>query len=439
MRRIYLLFFAVAFSLQTGFAQTIDKAKLDSYFQALDANNKFMGSVAISENGKPVYTKSIGYSDVETQTKANETTKYRIGSISKTFTTTLVFKAIEEKKLKLTDKLDAYFPTVPNAAKITIGQLLQHRSGIHNFTDNADYLTWNTKKKTEKELIDIITKGGSDFEPDSKAAYSNSNFVLLTFILQKAYNKDFATLLKEKITQPLGLKNTSVGKTINKANNEAYSYKFASNWRKEPETDMSVPLGAGSIISTPTDLAMFAEALFNEKLLTKESLNQMTAIKDNFGMGLFPIPFYERSGYGHTGGIDGFTSVFAYFPQDKTAFVLTSNGTNYVNNNIMIAMLSAYYGRGFELPDFKTFEVKSEDLDAYLGVYTSKDIPLKVTITKNDKTLMAQATGQSAFALDATAKDKFKFDQAGIVMEFNPTSKTMLLKQGGQEFTFTRE
>lgn len=432
-----LVFFTL--TLLAGFSQTIDGAKLDSYFQALETNQKFMGSVAISENGKVVYTQSIGFADVEKQTKPSATTRYRIGSISKTFTTTLVFKAIEEKKLKLTDKIDTWCPTIPNAAKITIGQLLSHRSGIHNFTDNEDYLKWNTQKKTEKELTDIIAKGGSDFEPDSKASYSNSNFVLLTFILQKVYNKDFEKLLTEKIIKPVGLKNTIVGKTINPAGNEAYSYKFASSWTREPETDMSIPLGAGALVSTPSDLTQFAEALFSGKIISSESVKQMTTIRDTYGMGLFQIPFYERIGYGHTGGIDGFTSVFAYFPQDKTTFALTSNGSNYVNNNIMIALLSAFYNKPYEIPTFTNYEVKPEELDSYLGVYASKAIPLKITITKSDKQLMAQATGQSAFPLEAAAKDKFKFDQAGIVLEFNPAAKTMLLKQGGQEFTFTKE
>ncbi|OXB00486.1 peptidase, partial [Flavobacterium oncorhynchi] len=172
---------------QIGFAQTNYTAKLDNYFNALEVNDKFMGSVAISQNGEIVYTKSIGFADVEKKIKATKNSKYRIGSISKSFTAVLILKATEEKKLDLTQTIYKWFPTIKNADKISIKQLLSHRSGIHNFTDDNEYLTWNTQPKTEKEMLEIIAKGGSDFEPDSKAEYSNSNFVLLTYIANSGY------------------------------------------------------------------------------------------------------------------------------------------------------------------------------------------------------------------------------------------------------------
>jgi hypothetical protein len=165
----------------------------------------------------------------------------------------------------------------------------------------------------------------------------------------------------------------------------------------------------------------------------------MKTLKENYGMGLFKVPFYDRSGYGHNGGIDGFTSIMYHFSDDNVSIAITSNGTNFGNNQISIALLSAVYDKSYEIPTFKTFEVSSADLDKYLGVYSSKQIPLKITITKNDKTLIAQATGQNAFALEATEKDKFKFDQAGVVLEFNPTDKSMILKQGGGIFNFSKD
>ncbi len=101
----------------SAFSQTFNTVRLDSLFMLLEKNNKFMGSIAISENGKTVYTKSIGYDDVATSEKSNINTKYRIGSISKTFTATLVFKAVEEKKINLDQTIDKYFPTIKNAKK----------------------------------------------------------------------------------------------------------------------------------------------------------------------------------------------------------------------------------------------------------------------------------------------------------------------------------
>jgi D-alanyl-D-alanine carboxypeptidase len=423
-----------------GFAQSnFDKTKLDNYFNALEQNNKFMGSVAVSKNGEIIYTKSIGFADIENNLKATENSKYRIGSISKSFTTVLVLKAIEQKKLDLNQSIEKWFPTIKNAKKITVKHLLSHRSGIHNFTNDKDYLTYNTQRKTEEEMVEIIAKGGSDFQPDSKAEYSNSNFVLLTYILEKTLNKSYSELLQKYIVEPIGLTNTYVFEKINTSNKECKSYRFVGSWNEETETDYTIPLGAGAITSTPSDLTKFADALFGGKLLKFESLEIMKTIKEGYGIGLFQIPFYKNVGYGHTGGIDGFSSVYSHFPDDIISYALISNGTNMNKNDISIAVLSAVYNKPYEIPSFKTFNVTSEELDKYLGVYSSKQIALKITITKDGNTLIAQGTGQPAFPLEATDKDKFKFDQAGAKLEFNTKDKTLILFQGGGQIEFTKE
>jgi len=251
---------------QIGFSQIPDKVKLDNYFNALEQNNKFMGSVAVSKNGEIIYTKSIGLADVENNVKATKNTKYRIGSISKSFTAVLVLKAVEDEMLDLNQAIDKWFPTITNAKNITVRHLLNHRSGIHNFTNNKDYLTWNTQPKTEKEMIEIITKGGSDFKPDTKAEYSNSNFVLLSYILEKTFEKSYSDLVQKHFVKPIGLTNTYVFGKIDPNNNECKSYSFSGIWEVEAETDYTIPLGAGAIISTPGDLTKFADALFGGKL-----------------------------------------------------------------------------------------------------------------------------------------------------------------------------
>lgn len=427
-------------SIQIGLAQAgFDKAKLDNYFKVLEQNNKFMGSVAVSKDGKIIYTKSIGFADLENNIKATENSRYRIGSITKSFTAVLVLKAVEQKKLDLNQTIDKWFPTIQNAKQITIKHLLSHRSGIHNFTNNKDYLTWNTRPKTEKELVEIIAKGGSDFVPDSKAEYSNSNYVLLTYILEKTFNKPYSELLQEYIVKPIGLKNTYVFGKINPANNECKSYRYVGTWKVETETDFTVASGAGAVTSTPTDLIKFADALFSGKLLTNQSLEIMKSIKDGYGMGLFQIRSFENVGYGHTGGIDGFHSVYSHFPNDNISYALVSNGTNMNSNDVSITVLSAVYNKPYEIPEFKTIVLTSEELDKYLGVYSSGEVPLKITVTKDGNTLIAQGTGQPSFPLEATEKDKFKFDQAGVRLEFNPAEKTMVLFQGGKKIKFTRE
>ena len=421
---------------QVAISQSFDKTKLDKYFNSIDDNKKFMGSVAVSKNGEIIYLKSVGYADINNKIKANNETKYRIGSISKSFTAILVLKAVENKKLELNQTIDKWFPTIKNSEKISVKQLLNHRSGIYNFTNSPNYLSLSTQAKTEEEMIEIIKAGGNNFSPDSKAEYSNSNYVLLTYILEKTFSKSYSELLNEFIINPIELKNTYVFGKINTINNESKSYKFLGSWIEESETNYTIPLGAGAITSTASDLTKFADALFGEQLLNSESLEAMKTIQEGYGYGLFQIPFYSSLGFGHTGGIDGFSSVFAHFPEENISYALTSNGTIMNNNDISIAVLSAVFNKPYEIPVFISYT--SVDLDKYLGVYSTEQIPLKITITKNGNTLIAQGTGQPEFPLEAIKKDIFKFDQVGAKFEFILEENKMILFQNGMQINFTK-
>ncbi|MBO0340958.1 serine hydrolase domain-containing protein [Flagellimonas profundi] len=422
-----------------AWSQEFDSVKLNQYFDLLEENDKFMGSVAVSKNGELVYTRSVGYCDMASETKATSNSRYRIGSISKTFTTVLVFKAVAAGKLALDQTLDDFFPEVPNAANITIEQMLGNRSGIHNITDDFVYMTYMTQPKTEDEMVEIIVKAGSDFEPDSKFQYSNSNFVLLTYILEKSTGKPYASLLQKYITEPLELTDTYVGGKIGAKDNECKSYMYLDSWQEQPETDMSIPVGAGAIVSNPTDIVKFGHALFGGDLLSMEYVEQMKNIQEGYGLGLFRFPFDGRTSYGHTGGIDGFSSIFGHFDDGDVTFAMTSNGANMVTNDIAIALLSTVYNEDFEMPEFNTYEVTPEQLEVYVGIYSAREFPLDITITVEKGVLKGRATGQPAFTLEAIDENEFEFIPAGINMTFDPEEHTMLFKQRGTTVKFTKE
>jgi CubicO group peptidase (beta-lactamase class C family) len=432
----------IGLSLGTIFSQSFNKPKLDSLMDILAEKNKAMGSLTISKNGIVVYSRAIGYSFISGNEKlsATDQTKYRIGSISKMFTATMIFQLIEDGKLNLTTTVDKYFPQLPNASKITISNLLNHRSGLHNFTADPEYLTWMTLPKTQDDMLAIISKSKVDFQPNEKFSYSNSNYVVLGYIIEKVSKHSYPKYLSNRITSKIGLSNTYVGTKTDTKKNESFSYRFLNSWEQGPETDMSIPGAAGAIVSTPADLTKFIESLFSLKLVSNSSLMQMKTITDGYGMGMFQIPFYNKSAYGHNGGIDGFASTLAYFPEDSLALAYCTNGQVYPMNDILIGVLCIYFNKPYFIPTFNAPPpLKTEDLDKYLGVYSSTQIPLKITITKNTTTLISQATGQSSIPLEATEKDKFKFDPAGIKMEFNPDKNEMTLKQGGETVLFTKE
>jgi CubicO group peptidase (beta-lactamase class C family) len=144
-----------------GFAQMPDKAKLDQFFDRLNEKNKAMGSLTIAKDGNVLYTRSIGYSNINGTEKKPLTaaSRYRIASITKMFTAVMLLQLVEEGKLKLTDTLDKFFPQIPNARKITIAQILAHRSGIHDIFGDRDLRpSSKTDPITKDELLTLIAK-----------------------------------------------------------------------------------------------------------------------------------------------------------------------------------------------------------------------------------------------------------------------------------------
>ncbi len=424
-------------------AQTFNEAKMDSLFNLIESNHKGMGSFSIFSNGEEVYQKSFGFSNVATNEKANNLTKYRIGSISKTFTATIIMQLVEEGKVTLSTLLSDYFPSIPNADKITIEDLLRHRSGLFNITETEDLRAWVEKPQSREKMIERIIANGTNFEPNEKTQYSNTNFVLLSFIAEDIENKDFSNILDTRIIKPLQLKRTEYGKPINPKDNEALPYVFEnSEWKEiKLQTDMSIPMGAGAIVSTATELNQFFTNLFSGKLISTESLEAMKNAKEGMGLGLMKLPFEEKEVYGHGGSIDGFQSFAAYFPEDNVSIALTTNNLYTQVSGIFIGAVKTYFGMECTLPDFspkETIEVTSEELDKYLGTYSSPNFPIDIYITKDGNTLIAQGEGQPSFPLDAIGPDIFYSENVMITLTFQPEEKKMLVDQGGQTYELTK-
>src|SRR5579871_4742023 len=181
------VFLLAAFLVKAALGQDIPSKRLDSLFAVLSARNLAMGSIAISRNEKVVYRRSIGAARINggDSLPADNYTEYRIGSISKLFTATLVFQLLEEKRLYIDDKLAAWFPGLPNAKTITIGNLLDHRSGLADFTKGTDFDSWKEGPRSQEELLGLISSRPPDFAPNAKANYNNSNYLLLSFIIEK--------------------------------------------------------------------------------------------------------------------------------------------------------------------------------------------------------------------------------------------------------------
>ncbi|MFC3093431.1 class A beta-lactamase-related serine hydrolase [Alteromonas sediminis] len=420
-----------------------NKKGLDAFFNALDVNEKAMLGVTVRQDNTLLYQRNIGFSQVEKGIKADANTAYRVGSITKTFTAVMIMQLIEDNTLRLSDTLHNYYPQFPNANAITLEHLLLHRSGIFNITNAPEYTGYMTNAQTKAKMLERMAAFDADFAPGEKQSYSNAGYILLGYILEEVTGMPYAKLVQEKIIKPLKLERTFYGQKINTQNNEAHSYQHKSVWQVMPETDMSIPHGAGAIVSTSDDLSRFFSALFNGKLVSQDTLKKMMTLVEGLGMGLFRMPFGELWFYGHNGGIDGFVSSAAYQPESKISFAVTANGMNYTFNDILIAVLSAAYGMDVQVPDFSAKEVtlNEEQLRTFEGTYVSDALPMDINVFLQNGVLHAQATGQGAFPLAAYENNVFKFDAAGIVMKFESpgdSASGFTLEQGGGSFAFTR-
>lgn len=434
------LFALFALMVQGIYAQTPNIKLLDSLFTHIEANSKNMGSVSVFKDGREIYQKSIGYASVGDKVKANAKTKYRIGSISKTFTAAMIMQLVDQGKLTLQTQLKQFYPQIPNADKITIEHLLRHESGLFNFTASPDYSRWMVDPKSKDELLQLFVTNSTVFQPGEKHEYSNTNYVLLSFIAEELSGMPYGDILQAKIVKPAKLTGTQYGSKINLKNNEALSYNRLAEWELSSETDPSIPIGAGGIAATASDVSRFYSQLFEGDLLSDSSLASMTTLKEGVGLGLFQIPFNQKRGFGHSGGIDGYRSLAVYFPDDKIAVSYLSNGEDMVVNDIMIGVLSAVYGTPYDMPEFKAaLTLSTEELDPYLGVYAGPGFPLKITISKKGNVLMGQASGQPEFPLTAIDAHTFTFDRVKLKLEFLPEENKMIFLQGGARFELIRE
>lgn len=422
-----------------GFSQSVNTKKLDSLFNSLDTNNKAMGSIAIAKNGIIVYKHVFGYADLSQKLLANPETEYQIGSITKMYTATMIFQLIDEGRLSLETPLSKFFAAIPNSKEITIKLLLNHRSGLYDFVNDTKDVSFLTKPHSKQELINIIKNQKPHFTPDSTMEYSNSGYLFLSYIIEKITGKKYSDALQERICEKLHLKHTFCSDPGNK--NIAKSYSVESNgWQEVNDFYFPNVQGVGDIVSTPTEMIKFNEALLNGDLISKASLDSMkTVSKGQFCTGIMKIPFDEKTGYGHGGDTYGTHSILATFIADSLSIAFCDNAEAYSHNEIVIRVLSICFNNEYKIPDFKSFKNKTEDLDKYLGVYSSKEIPLKITITKDGTNLIAQATGQEAGQLKSTAKDKFELYQAGATFEFNTSEHQMTLLQGGNTILFTKD
>lgn len=423
-------------SVYTRSLVSFRKDSLDRWLATSNIKRTGMLGLDIMQNGEVIYSNSSGYakiSDTNVIPKTSETT-YRIGSITKVFTATMVYQLIEDGKLHLHTPLATFFPSVTNASKITIANLLNHSSGLFDFTADLNYIIRSTSDTTREDHLKYF-ETAPVFEPGTQHEYSNTNFVLLGFIIEDLDGIAYEDCLRQRITEPLSLVNTSVGENVAVSGKEAYSYRWKEDWVQQTKTNLSIAGGAGSIISNPRDLVTFLHALFSNEIISAKSLKQMTDLKSGFGMGIFAFSYFDERGYGHIGGIDGFYSQMVYFPRKRLAVALTINGSISPINETFIKVLQRILIPGVKKIQFS----ESSNFDKYAGRYATTEVPLKIDILKNDEGLYVPLFDDAYLTLIATNPDVFTSSDGDITLTFSNSSKKMTMRQGKSKLVMSKE
>ncbi|PWN59803.1 serine hydrolase domain-containing protein [Chryseobacterium viscerum] len=419
--------------------KAINTKKIDDFLDYMVQNNQGIGSVSIFRNGSEIYHRNFGQQQLKNITY-DKNTQYQIGSVSKLITAVMLYQLIEKGKLSLTDKLEKFYPDIPNSKNITLKNMLNHTSGLGDYVGKSIHNWLFEKPVGDKAIINAIKKEGVLFQPGEKTRYSNSAYFLLSRILEKLHNKPYNEILKENILEKAKMNHTF--SVIDNPENVFKSYhQEAGNWTEVKDFNFHNCIGLGDIVSTTEDLNIFTNALFNGQFIKKETLTTMISDKNEktFGSGIMKMPFYNIVAYGHGGDTAGTHSTVSYEPTDQLSFAMSINGENFPHNSMFVAILNFIYDRDYSYPTFNTIKAPVSELEKFPGDYTSKDIPLGLKIFIKNETLFAQGTGQPEFALEYVDKNQFKFDQAGLKITFIPEKGQLELIQRDKKYLFNKK
>jgi CubicO group peptidase (beta-lactamase class C family) len=418
------------------------KARLDQVANSYTANNAFMGTVLVVEGDQVLLDKGYGMADIEWSVPNVPEAKFRLGSITKQFTATLVLQLQQEGKLKIDDPVSKYLPDAPKAwEKITLANLLGHTSGIPNFTNLKDFSVWSASPHTWADEYAFFKDKPLEFEPGSKFSYSNSNYEVLGAVIEKASGKDYADLLRERIFDPLGMKDSGLDTDFLVLPKRAEGYMPGPGGLIVARSEsMTVPWAAGSIYSTTGDLLRWEHGLFGGKVLSGESLKAMTTPgKGDYGLG---VMIHEQDGVKvveHGGGIEGFNTQLEYAPDRKICVVVLANVNGGAPGQMGPQLMDVVLGKPVTLAsERKPVPIAAEDLKKFVGVYDLMP-GFSLTIAQAGDGLTAQGTGQPAIPLMYQGiKDghpRFFITMVGAEIEFVPDAsgaiESLVLHQNG--------
>jgi D-alanyl-D-alanine carboxypeptidase len=310
-------------------------ARIDSLAGAFIADTHTPAvSVAVLRGTDTLVMKGYGDASIDSHRAATASTVYRIGSITKQFTSAAIMRLVERGKLSLDDPMSKYLPDVPlHDHTVTIRQLLNHTSGIHSYTSEPEWQKTWAEDMTPRQIVAFVDKDTFDFAPGTGWRYNNTGYVLLGMIIEKVTGEPYATYLQHDLFTPLGLRQTSYCPSRPTDPSFADGYSSAGGTVKPAVfLSMTHPFAAGALCSTVRDLVIWQRALAGGRVVKAKSFALMTTPDTlnngkrlNYGFGLVPGMLGTHRSVGHGGGVNGFTTSSIFFPDDSVNVVVFSN------------------------------------------------------------------------------------------------------------------
>lgn len=419
-------------------------AKVDEYLKAHVDQGRFSGTVLIAQGDDVIVRQGYNQADREHDVPNTPETKFRLGSVTKQFTAMAILQLQQQGTLTVQDPISTHLPNYPNGDRITVEHLLNHTSGIPNFTSFDNYQQLMRRNRSTDEVIEQFEDRELEFEPGSQFSYSNSNYVLLGHLVEQLSGQSYPAYLREHIFGPLGMSNSGYDRRAPILEHRAEGYTMDGDQLVNADfIDMSIPHAAGALYSTVDDLHKWDRALYTDQLLN-ESLRQrmFTPGKGDYGYGWIIDEAHGRKRIHHSGGINGFVTNVSRFPNQDVAIVALSNFMHAPMPTISDDLASIVFGEDYELPQEQTrIELDPSTLERYVGTYRL-DEQTTVAVTRKGDHLGIQITGQPKFDLYPSSETEFFIEQidAEVTFETNDAGEVtgLVIHQAGQEIPAER-
>jgi CubicO group peptidase (beta-lactamase class C family) len=454
LRAVFVFLLILALPLAPAGATTAPSdlaAYADQLLAAAFPADQPGAAAIVVKDGQVVLRKGYGMANLELGVPVSADMVFEIGSVTKQFTAAAILLLAEQGKLRLEDDITKYLPDFPTHGEtVTIEHLLTHTSGVPSYTGMPEWFARVREDMKLEDLIGLFKGKPLEFKPGEQTRYSNSGYILLGAIVEKASGKSYEQLVEEEIFQKLGMSHSRYGHAEELVPLRAAGYsRDGDGFRHANYLSMTQPYAAGSLMSTVDDLALWDRALTGETLLTKASLERMfTSAKlasgrqIRYGYGIGVSELEGRRALEHGGGIFGFVCYVMRVPEERLFVAILANTDSPSKDPQSLALRIAAKALGKPLEERKALALDEKTLDEYVGVYRFDDDASR-TISREGAKLFAQRSGGEKQEILAMARDDFAYLEGNARLRFRRDAQGQItgadfLPRGGPDASGTR-